>query len=62
MSDSDTPRLRKHFTFDEIVGMFSDIADDKDDPDRFKALKFLTTLNASVAAIPAPESSLQSHP
>jgi hypothetical protein len=54
MSDSDTPRLRTHLSFDEIVGMFSDIADDKEDPDRFKALKFLTTLNASVAAIPPP--------
>jgi hypothetical protein len=53
MSDSDTPRSQP-FTLDEIIGVVSDIARDPDSRDRLRALKLLTSLNSSVAAIPPP--------
>lgn len=54
MPDSDTPRKTVPFTLDEIIGVVSDIARDPDSRDRLRALKLLTSLNSSVAAIPAP--------
>ena len=50
MSDSDAPRTP--FTLDEIIAVVSDIARDPDSRDRLRALKLLTSLNSSVAAIP----------
>jgi hypothetical protein len=54
MSDSDTPRKAVPFTLDEIIGVVSDIARDTESRDRLRALKLLTSLNSSVAAIPPP--------
>jgi hypothetical protein len=54
MPASDTPRKAVPFTLDEVIGIVSEIARDETDRDRFKALKMLTSLNQSVAAIPAP--------
>ena len=53
MSDSAAPR-KSAFTLDEIIEIVSDIARNPDDRDRLRALKLLTTLNSSVAAIPPP--------
>ena len=49
---SDTPSTP--FTLDEIIAVVSDIARDPESRDRLRALKLLTSLNSSVAAIPAP--------
>jgi hypothetical protein len=54
MTDSDTPRKAVPFTLDEVIAIVSEIARDEADRDRFKALKMLTSLNQSVAAIPPP--------
>jgi hypothetical protein len=54
MADSDTPRKAVPFTLDEVLASVSEIARDESDRDRFKALKMLTSLNSSVAAIPPP--------
>jgi hypothetical protein len=54
MPDSDTPRQSQPFTLDEIIGVVSDIARDTESRDRLRALKLLTSLNSSVAAIPPP--------
>jgi hypothetical protein len=54
MADSDTPRKAVPFTLDEVLAIVSEIARDESDRDRFKALKMLTSLNSSVAAIPPP--------
>jgi hypothetical protein len=54
MTDSDTPRKAVPFTLDEIIGVVSDIARDTESRDRLRALKLLTSLNSSVAAIPPP--------
>ena len=54
MSDSDAPRKAVPFTLDEIIEVVSDMARDTESRDRFRALKFLTSINSSVAAIPAP--------
>lgn len=49
---TETPRTP--FTLDEIIGVVSDIARDTESRDRLRALKLLTSLNSSVAAIPPP--------
>jgi hypothetical protein len=54
MTDSDAPRKAVPFTLDEVISIVSEIARDESDRDRFKALKMLTSLNQSVAAIPPP--------
>ena len=53
MSNDQAPS-RSPFTLDEIIAVVSDIARDTDSRDRLRALKLLTSLNSSVAAIPPP--------
>ena len=41
-------------TLDEIIELISDVARNGEGPDRFRALKHLTSLNSATAALPDP--------
>ena len=53
MSD-DAPRTVEPLTLDDVIRAVTEIARDPESRDRLRALKLLTSLNQSVAAVPPP--------